>query len=127
MPELTEVLALLTQALVLTAICYLLVLYLTDVTVRGPWDIFEKIRTLAGIEKSVIYTLDMEEDVVFEVSDRFWAKVLDCHRCSSPYVAAGIVVLSWITGFVRPSLTAVILWLAVTGATVLIFELTKDE
>ena len=126
MPELTETLALLVQVLVLTAISYLLVLYLTDVSVRGPWDIFERIRTWAGIEKSIIYDLDMKEEVYYEVTDRFWAKVLDCHRCSSPYVAAGVVVLSWLTGLVSPSWTAIILWLAVTGATVLIFELTED-
>ena len=126
MPDLIEALTILAQALILTIASYLLVLYLTDVTILGPGDIFEKIRSWAGIKKNVIYSLDDGEEVVYEVADRFWAKVLDCHRCSSPYVTAVLVVLSWLTGFVSPSLTAVILWLAVTGATVLIFELTKD-
>lgn len=128
MPELNEALTLLAQVIILTVANYLLILYLTDVTIKGPGEVFELIRAWAGI--SALSVLDEEtgevevEYVVDESS--FWAKVLDCHRCSSPYAAAGLIVLSWLTGFVSPSLTAVILWLAVTGATVLIFELTKD-
>lgn len=129
MPELTEALTLLAQVFILAAANYLLVLYLTDVTVKGPWDIFEKLRTWAGIKPTAIYDMDGEIEGYYNTVDqnRFWAKVLDCHRCSSPYVAASLIVLSWLTGFVSPSLIAVILWLAVTGTTVLIFELTENE
>ena len=124
MPELIEALALLAQGLILTAANYVLVLYLTDTTIMGPANIFERIRSLAGIKRSVIYNLETDEDeVAYEVGDRFGAKVLDCYRCTSPYAALLIVALAWITGLVAPAWTVIILWLAVTGATIFVFEL----
>ena len=127
MPELIEALTLLVQGLILTAANYLLVLYLTDTTVKGPLDIFERIRYLAGIRETAIYSIDAsEEEYYYEVGDRFWAKVLDCHRCSSPYTAFLIIALSWLVGFVTPAWTVIILWLAVTATTILIFELIEN-
>lgn len=123
MPELLEALTLLVQGLVLTAANYLLVLYLTDTTIKGPANIFERIRSLAGIKKSVLYNLETEQDeVAYVVRDRFWAKVLDCHRCSSPYGAIILILLSWVVGFVEPDPSSLILWLAVSGTTVLLHE-----
>ncbi|MHC4605119.1 MAG: hypothetical protein ACYS6W_17525 [Planctomycetota bacterium] len=127
MPELIEALALLAQGLILTAANCVLVLYLTDTAITGPINIFERIRFLAGIEKSVIYNLETDEDeVAYEIGDRFWAKVLDCHRCTSPYAAFLIVVLAWITGLIDPAWTVIVLWMAVTGATILVFELINN-
>ncbi len=115
--------ALLAQVLVLAAANYLLVLYLTDVTVEGPFGLFDLIRYLAGIRKVSVYNIETDESTdELVVEDRFWAKVLDCHRCSSPYGAFALVLLSWLTGYTAVSWTALILWLAVTGTTVLIFE-----
>lgn len=128
MPELSETLTLLAQVIILTVANYLLVLYLTNVTIKGPGDVFEMIRAWAGINPMSVWdekTGEVEVEYVVDGSS-FWAKVLDCHRCSSPYGSLFLIVLSWLTGFVNPSLTAVILWLAVTGATVLIFELIEN-
>ena len=127
MPELLEALTLLAQGLILTAANYLLVLYLTDTTIRGPGNIFERIRAWAGIERTAIYNLETdEEEIAYVVGDRFWAKVLDCYRCSSPYVAFLLIVLAWLTGFMAPAWTVIILWLAVTGATIIAFELIEN-
>jgi hypothetical protein len=115
---------LLAQALVLTAANYLVVLYATDTSVEGPFRLFERIRHLAGIEVVGVHNIDsdeIEESIV--IRDRFWARVLNCHRCCSPYGAFVLILLSWLTGFAAIDLTAVILWLAVAGFTVLIFEL----
>jgi len=123
MPELFEALALLVQGLILTAANYLLVLYLTDTTIKGPIDIFERIRSLAGIEKIVLYNLETDQnEETYTVSNRFWAKVLDCHRCSSPYTALSLILVAWAVGFVEPDPTNLVLWLAVSGATVLLHE-----
>lgn len=127
MPELLEALALLAQGLILTAANYLLVLYLTDTTIMGPGNMFERIRSWAGIEKSVIYNLETDEDeIAYAVGDSFWAKVLDCHRCSSPYAALLVIALAWLTGFVTPAWTVIVLWLAVAGTTILAFELIEN-
>jgi hypothetical protein len=124
--ELSATITLLAQVLVLTAANYLLILYLTDTTVDGPFHLFERIRKLAGIEKVAVYNIGTEEtEDSIVVRDRFWARVLDCHRCSSPYGALLLVLLSWLTGFSAVSWTAVILWLAVAGTTVLTFELIE--
>ena len=40
MPELNEALTLLAQVIILTVANYLLILYLTDVTINGPGDVF---------------------------------------------------------------------------------------
>lgn len=120
MPSSTAFLA---QVLVLAVANYLLVLYLTDTTVEGPFRLFDFVRHLAGIRTVSVYNdVTGETDEELYVSDRFWAKILDCYRCSSPYGAFLLVLLSWLTGFTAVSATALILWLAVTGATVLIFE-----
>ena len=123
--ELSAALTLLTQALVLATANYLLVLYFTDATVEGPFRVFEWIRGRVGIRKVAVYNIDTEETEFAgtEVEDRFWARVLSCHRCLSPYGAAVLVLLSWLTGFVAIGWTAILLWLAVAGMTVLIFEL----
>lgn len=127
MPNLIEALTLFVQGLILTTANYLLVLYLTDTSIKGPVDIFERIRAWAGIEKVALYNLDTdEEEYIYEIGDRFWARVLDCHRCSSPYVALLVIALSWITGLVTPAWTVVVLWLAIAGMTILAFELIEN-
>ena len=127
MPELFEALTLLAQGLILTALNYLLVLYLTDTTITGPGNVFERIRAWAGIEKTAMYNLGTnEEEIAYVVGDRFWAKVLDCYRCTSPYAAFLVIALAWLTGFVALAWTAIILWLAVTGATIIAFELIEN-
>jgi hypothetical protein len=126
MPELLEALTLLAQVLILTASNYLLVLYLTDTTIMGPGNVFERIRAWAGIERTVMHSMGGGSEIVYVVGDRFWAKVLDCHRCSSPYAAFLVVALALITGLVALAWTVIILWLAVTGATIIVFELIDN-
>ena len=123
MSDLSEATTLLVQVAVLAVANYLLILYLTDTTVEGPFRIFDWIRDKAGIEKMAIYNIETDE-TEFEpvVSDRFWAKVLNCHRCSSPYGAVILILLAWVVGFVEPDLSNLILWLSVSGVTVLLHE-----
>ena len=115
---------LLIQAILLTAANYLLVLYLTDITVDGPFDAFQWVRAKVGIR--LLYVFDLETDtkelVDSEHDGQFFAKVLSCHRCASPYTAAGLILLSYLLGFLNPSWGGVVLWLAVTGATIYLFE-----
>jgi len=118
---------LLVQAIFLTAANYLIVLYLTDVTVQGPFDLFERIRSWAGINVIRMNNIDGGEGEIvdFEHNGSFLAKVLSCHRCSSPYVAAGLVLLALAIGFVTPGWADIILWLAITGATIFLFDLLE--
>lgn len=115
---------LLIQAILLTAANYLLVLYLTDITVDGPFDIFNWVRARVGIRLNYVYDLDADtqELVDSEHDGQFLARVLSCHRCTSPYTAAGLILLSYLLGFLSPSWADVVLWLAVTGTTIRLFE-----
>jgi hypothetical protein len=124
MAELVQVTVLLVQAIVLAVANFLIVLYLTDPTVKGPFDLFRVLRHVAGIEE--IETLNMDTEIMevtgTEVGDGFWAQVLDCHRCLSPYGAIFLIVFSWLLGLIDPAWTFIILWLSITGMTILIFE-----
>lgn len=116
--------ALLVQAILLTAASYLLTLYTTSPEILGPFKIFFWIRSRAGIRPVVMTDVDTgEEEIIdYQHDGQFFAQLLSCHRCFSPYSAAGLIVLSWLIGFVEPDLTNIILWLAVAGATVYLLE-----
>lgn len=117
---------LLIEAIFLVAASYLIVLYLTDITIDGPFDLFKRIRTWAGIDLVRMNNIDGSTEVVDSKHDgSFLARVLNCHRCTSPYVVSGLIVLAWIVGFVTPSWTVIILWLAVTGATIFLLDLLE--
>lgn len=115
---------LLIQAIFLTAANYLLVLYLTDITVDGPFNAFAKLRAWAGIELVYMDDVDSGESelVDSEHDGSFLARVLDCHRCTTPYTTAGLIVLSLALGFLPLSWSLIILWLSISGATVYLFE-----
>lgn len=115
---------LLIQAILLTAANFVIVLYLTDVTVEGPFDIFKKIRSRAGIRLTYVYDLDGETQELTgsEHDNQFLAQALSCHRCLSPYGAMFLIVLSWLVGFFIPAWTFIILWLAITAMTIFVFE-----
>jgi len=115
---------LLIQAILLTAANVTAVLYLTDVTVDGPFDIFKKIRSKAGIRLIYVRDIDTDEKELTgsEHDNQFWARVLDCHRCLSPYGAMFLILLSWLVGLLVPAWTFIILWLAITGMTIVVFE-----
>jgi len=115
---------LLIQAILLAAANFVIVLYLTDVTVDGPFDIFKRIRSFVGIRLIYVYDIDEETQELTgsEHDNQFWARVFSCHRCLSPYGAMFLILLSWLVGFIVPAWTFIILWLAVTGMTIFVFE-----
>lgn len=115
---------LLIEAILLTAANLVIVLYLTDVTVDGPFDIYKRIRSKVGIRLIYVNNIESNEEELTgsEHDNQFWAKVLSCHRCLSPYGAMFLILLSWLIGFFIPAWTFIILWLAITGMTIYIFE-----
>ena len=115
--------------LLLTAANFLLAEYLTNQGLAGPFRLFDAMRYAAGIRPVTILDMEtgQEEDTgVLESDGSFLAEVLSCPLCTSPYTAFGLILLSLLVGFTSPSWTAIILWLAVTGASVLIFEIMSD-
>jgi hypothetical protein len=115
---------LLIQAILLTAANFVIVLYLTDVTVDGPFDIFARLRARAGIRLTYVFDIEGEEAELTgsEHDNQFLARLLSCHRCLSPYGAMFLILLSWLIGLFVPAWTFIILWLATTGMTIFVFE-----
>lgn len=58
---------------------------------RGPWDIFVKIRSLAGMTHD-------ENGEVAEVPDGFFSQLLSCIWCTSVWTGLGIGVLYYLLG-----------------------------
>jgi hypothetical protein len=93
---------------------YLLVFFL--VHTDGPFDLFNRIRSLAGmvdvIDSSGFVVQDCDEETPF------LGRVLCCHRCTTPYAALIILVLMMVLGVVGiPLLHLPVYWLAVCGFT----------
>ena len=116
------------QAAFLVLANYLLAYYLTDKELSGPKGMFDAIRFRGGINVPV-YGFDTvntgeggQVTEGYESNGTFLADLLDCPFCLSPYTALVVLVLAWITGFVAPDWSNLILWLAVTGATVYLFD-----
>lgn len=57
---------------------------------KGPLGIFEKLRSLAGIEQ---WQVDDKPEVYKAVPDTFLAQVLDCVWCCSVWIGIGWVSL----------------------------------
>ncbi len=115
---------LLAQAVLLTAANYLLVLYTTTPEIAGPFNIFSSLRSRAGIRPVMMTDIDTGEEEIIDYTHggQFFAQLLSCHRCFSPWSAAGLILLSWLVGFVEPGLINIILWLSIAGATVYLLE-----
>jgi hypothetical protein len=111
------------QAVLLTAANYFLVFYMTK-PVMGPFDILHKLRIRTGLKPEFETNIETGEKrlIGYEDNGSFFTKLFNCHICFSPWPAAGLIVLSWILGFVQPDLTNLILWLSVSGATIFLFE-----
>lgn len=87
--------------------CWFLVDLLVDE--RGPFDIFLKIRRLAGI--NVITVVD--GDAIESSNGNFWADVLDCPYCTTPYVTGALVLL--LLTFGLPMWQLLLIWSAACG------------
>lgn len=118
---------------------YLLAVYgMTHYLVHtdGPRKVFFRLRKFAGmklateIEGQLYFeeALSEEEKAAAnwrEVSDgSFWADVLECHKCTSIYVAA---VLSPLIFLESPITTGILTVLAAVGATIFLHEITEKK
>jgi len=113
----------LAQVLILTAANYLLVFYMTE-PVMGPFDTFHKLRLWVGLTPEFETNIETGSQTLigYEDGDSFFSKLLNCHKCFSPWAAASLIILSWLVGFVEPDPTNLVLWLSVSGATVFLLE-----
>ena len=114
----------LAQAVLLTAANYLLVLYVTTPEIEGPFKLLSWLRSRSGIRPVVVTDIDTgEEEIVgYDHEGQFFAQLLGCHRCFSPWASAVLILLAWLVGFVEPGWSNVILWLSVAGTTVYLLE-----
>lgn len=121
---LNDVLVVLVQVIVLMPATYIGVLYLHEED--GPFDIFLRIRRLAGFKEIVLseLTADGEQIEVKEyvAGDNFFSLIFTCHRCLTPYIAFLVVVFALLIGFLPFNALLFIIWLSVVGATVYLFE-----
>lgn len=106
------------KATALLPILFLLVMY--GLWENGPANIFKRIRDWGG----VIEIPDIEGDEVTRKSNgTFLGDVLTCYRCMSPYAAAIVIILAVICGWLSwPIGHLIILWLALAGTNVFIYE-----
>ena len=81
---------------------------------KGPFDLFQKIRKLAGIEY-----IETQEGVALIklVPETLLAELFDCIRCMSVWVA-GAVLLLWVLPI--PVIDIIIVFFAVAGGVYLI-------
>ncbi len=120
----THSIELLVQIVVLVPATYIGVLYLLEED--GPFDVFKRIRKLAGFKEEGMSQLGPEGNVI-EVNelvpgDGFFSRILGCHRCLTPYVAFLVVVFGLVIGFLQLELSILLVWLSLTGLTVYLFE-----
>ena len=119
---------LLVQIVILLPATYIGVLYLLEED--GPFNVFTRIRKLAGFKEEVMSKLAADgsqvEYTVQVSGDNFWSRVLDCHRCLSPYVSFLVVLLGLVIGFLQLTPLLFLTWLGLIGSTVFIFELLGD-
>jgi hypothetical protein len=111
--------------LILILANYLLVLYL--VYEEGPFGLFQKLRYLAGINvPEEIYGMDRQiESVEYRSNGSLTAGILSCHRCTSPYTAALVVLIAAVTGFMPLQWGLLLYWLATAGGAVFLFEIME--
>lgn len=116
--------ALLVQVALLIPANYLLVLYLSTPEIEGPFGIFSWIRSRAGIRPVTVTDMDTgEQEVVgYDHDGNFFAQMFSCHRCFSPWSSAGLIIMSWLIGFIELDPANIIIWLSVAGATVFLLE-----
>ena len=124
MNYLNEALVLLVQIIVLTPATYIGVLYLHEED--GPFDIFLRIRKLAGFKASTFSELSPDgeqiETTEYVPDKNFLSQVFRCHRCLTPYIAFLVVVFALLIGFLQFTPPLLLVWLSVVGATVYLFE-----
>lgn len=113
------------QIVVLLPATYVGVLYLLEED--GPFNIFQRIRILAGFKPEVMSEINENGDIIevieYVPGDNFWSsQVLSCSRCLSPYIAAIVVLFGLIIGLIQLSPLFLVVWLGLTGSTVYLFE-----
>ena len=113
------------QIVVLLPATYVGVLYLLEED--GPFDLFLRIRILAGFKPEVMSEFgedgELVEVIEYVPGGNFWSsQVLSCHRCLSPYIAAIVVLFGLIIGLIQLSPLFLVVWLGLTGTTVYLFE-----
>ena len=121
---LNDVLVVLVQVIVLMPATYIGVLYLHEED--GPFDIFLRIRRLAGFKEIVISELTPDGEQIevkeYVAGDNFLSQIFLCHRCLTPYIAFLVVIFALLIGFLQFNALLFIIWLSVVGATVYLFE-----
>jgi len=92
----------------------------------GPFDVFIRIRKLAGFKKENMSQLGSDGNVIefaeWVPGDGLFSGILGCHRCLSPYVAFLVILLGLVIGFLQFAPSILLVWLGLTGSTVYIFE-----
>jgi hypothetical protein len=92
---------------------------------RGPLDVFDWLRSKAGIEEVTTYMIGRQPRTATErVAIGFWAELLSCPLCLSVWLSALAVVallLDW------PVLDIGALWLALAGISLVFFGGEKVE
>lgn len=104
---------------------YLLTMYL--VYEKGPFDIFEKIRHLAGINvPEEVFGPDRQVEIIGYTSNgSLTAGILSCHRCTSPYTAALVLLIAAVTGFLPFTWDLLLYWLSTAGGAIFLFEVME--
>lgn len=125
---LNEVLVTLVQIAVLVPATYIGVLYLLEED--GPFDIYLRIRRLAGFKAETFNELgpngEQIEITEYVAGDTFFSQIFTCHRCLTPYIAFLVVLFGLLIGFLQFNALLLLIWLSVVGAVVYLFEKLGD-
>ena len=124
MAESLPIIQLIIFAVALLPVGYLLTLFVTKTD--GPFGVFLKLRWYAGIRAESFFDERGNEFFEDQSDGSFFAEVLSCHRCTTPYATAGAIILFVIFGLIPISFSIIPLWAIVSGLVLFMFEATNE-
>lgn len=90
---------------------WLLTKYLTNTELVGPFNIFENIRSFAGVERIEIPSAgEGGLFYTFQSNGSFWAEIFSCPYCTAPYMGVIVTLIMLLTGIAPLSLSLFMLW-----------------
>jgi len=124
MAESLPVIKLIILTIALSPISYMLTMFATKTD--GPFGVFFKMRLYAGVYLESSFDGIGDEILEEKSNGDFFADVLSCHRCTTPYATAVAIAFFVVFGLVPFTINIVPLWAMTSGATLYLFEADHD-
>lgn len=92
----------------------------------GPFDLFLKLRKLAGIAYLDVYDVNgTKVNIIEEIPEKFLAKMIGCFWCLGTWIAALLTLYAWHNQYVIQGFEIVV-WLGSIGVAGLLYEMIEN-